>query len=724
MSSKPLISSIIIFLNAEKFLEEAIESVFAQTYDNWELLLVDDGSTDESSAIALRSAEQYPGKVHYLEHDGHQNRGMSASRNKGISHAKGEYITFLDSDDVWLPRKLEQQVTILEAQPEAAMVYGPTQYWYSWTGKPEDLKRDFEGEIGVQPDTLVKPPTLLTLFLQSRGGTLPGICSILVRRETIEQVGRFEEAFRGPYEDQVFLAKVCLKTAVFVTHECTDRYRQHPNSCCYVAIETGEYHPELPHPARQKFLNWLGQYLSEQEVKDPEIWQALQKELWPYRYPRLYYLTRLPQRFVGQSKRQLKLIGQQTLPTPIYQWLKAKRQSLEYRLPIGWVNFGNLRRVTPISREFGYDRGLPIDRYYIENFLASSAEDIQGHVLEIADATYTRSFGGDRVTTSDVLNVAEGNPEATIVGDLTCADHIPSDTFDCIILTQTLHLIYDVRSALKTLYRILKPGGVILATFPGISQIVNDEWSQEWCWSFTSLSARWLFEEFFLAANVKVATHGNVLAAISFLHGLAVEELRREELDHRDRDYEVLIAVRAVKPEVTLGDQQMLGKWNYQTRRQLAYGDDTTYEKGIAFLDGHGNIEDWGCGNAYAKLFVKQSKYIGIDGSQSKFTDKVVDLREYSSNTDCIFMRHVLEHNHGWRNVLANAISSFNKRMVLIVFTPLTDETRQIATTSDIPDISFRKEDLTQFFQQFKYTEESLETDTQYKTEHIFYIEK
>jgi ubiquinone/menaquinone biosynthesis C-methylase UbiE len=134
------------------------------------------------------------------------------------------------------------------------------------------------------------------------------------------------------------------------------------------------------------------------------------------------------------------------------------------------------------------------------------------------------------------------------VGDLTCADFIPSDTFDCVILTQTLHLIYDVRAALKTLYRILKPGGVLLATFPGISQISNDRWRESWYWAFTNLSARRLFEEIFPSANVRVEVCGNVLAAIAFLHGLAVEELRQEELEYRDPHYEVSILVRAVKP--------------------------------------------------------------------------------------------------------------------------------------------------------------------------------
>jgi glycosyltransferase involved in cell wall biosynthesis len=549
MNSKPVVSIIMIFLNAEKFIQEAIESVFAQTYNSWELLLVDDGSTDESTDIALWHAKQNPERVRYFEHDGHQNRGMSASRNLGITRAVGEYIAFLDADDVWLPHKLEQQVAILSSQPEAAMVYGATEMWYSWTGKPEDLRRDFRRKLGVQPDTLVRPPTLLSLFLRNEAQT-PGTCSVLVRSEVIEHVGGFEEAFRGMFEDQVFFAKVCLREPVFVASECWDRYRQRADSTCAVAHATAQYHSERPNPAQLTFLNWLKQYLAEQGLRETELWKAVRQAFWPYRHPILSRLLE-PQYLITQVKGLVKRVARRTLPVRIRRWLWAQWRGHQYCPPVGRVRFGSLRRLTPISRAFGFDRGLPIDRYYVEGFLSRYADDIGGRVLEIGDNSYTRTFGGNRVTTSDVLHVVEGNPQATIVADLTCADHIPSDAFDCVILTQTLHLIYDVRAALKTLYRVLKPGGVVLATFPGISQISHDEWGASWCWGFTTLSARRLFEETFPPANVKVDACGNVLVAIAFLQGLATEELRRDELDHEDAGYEVVITVRAMKPEAT-----------------------------------------------------------------------------------------------------------------------------------------------------------------------------
>jgi hypothetical protein len=208
---------------------------------------------------------------------------------------------------------------------------------------------------------------------------------------------------------------------------------------------------------------------------------------------------------------------------------------------------GGLRRLAPISRQWGFDRGLPIDRYYIEAFLDRQATDIRGRVLEVEDNVYTRRFGGDRVTTSDVLHVTRGNPRATLVADLAYAPHLSSDVFDAIILTQTLHLIFDTRAALQTLHRILKPGGVLLATFPGLSKVSRDEWSDSWFWAFTTASAQRLFAEVFGAEQIHVATFGNVLSAVAFLHGLAAEELHQEELDHGDPEYQLLIAVRGVK---------------------------------------------------------------------------------------------------------------------------------------------------------------------------------
>lgn len=216
---------------------------------------------------------------------------------------------------------------------------------------------------------------------------------------------------------------------------------------------------------------------------------------------------------------------------------------------VGRMRFGNLRRTRPVSDMWGFDRGRVIDRYYIERFLSQHASDIHGHVLEIANDYYTRQFGGVAVTKVDVLHVTDRLPKVTIIADLTSADVIPADTFDCIVLTQTLQFIYDTRAVIRTLHRILKPGGSVLATCGGITKVSAEDMGR-WgdYWRFTSLSVRRLFEESFPADRVTVQSYGNVLSATAFLYGLAADELTASELDTCDSDFEVTIGVRAVKP--------------------------------------------------------------------------------------------------------------------------------------------------------------------------------
>lgn len=215
--------------------------------------------------------------------------------------------------------------------------------------------------------------------------------------------------------------------------------------------------------------------------------------------------------------------------------------------PVGAVDWGDLKRLEPISRQFGGDRGTPLDRYYVEAFLSRHAADIRGRVLEIGEPLYTRRFGGDRVMESAVLDVASSNPNATYVADLTDCPQVPSDAFDCLILTQTLHMIYDVRAVLRTAHRILAPGGVVLATAPGISQIDILSHDQ-WFWHLTPRCAMLLFGEAFPPDAVQVEPHGNVLAAVAFLQGLALEEVDARDLDVLDPLYPVLTGIRAVKP--------------------------------------------------------------------------------------------------------------------------------------------------------------------------------
>ena len=274
--TKPLVSVIIIFLNAADFLEEAVESVLAQTYDHWELFLVDDGSGDMSTQIAQEYADLHPGRILYLEHTEHANLGKGTSRNLGILHAQGQYIAFLDADDIWLPHKLEQQVVILNRYPEAGMLYGDTLYWYSWTGKSEDASKDFIPKLGVKTNTLIYPPSLLPLYLRGRAA-VPCTCSIMVRRRIAQELNGFDvtcDGIRDFYEDQAFYAKICLETPTVVMETCWDKYRQHSDR------SSNDRTAHREHLARKSFLNWLDEYLTQRGVEDPDLRLAIRKEVW------------------------------------------------------------------------------------------------------------------------------------------------------------------------------------------------------------------------------------------------------------------------------------------------------------------------------------------------------------------------------------------------------------------------------------------------------------
>lgn len=208
---------------------------------------------------------------------------------------------------------------------------------------------------------------------------------------------------------------------------------------------------------------------------------------------------------------------------------------------------GDLGSTRPVSRRFGYDRGTPIDRFYIEQFLSRCSTDIAGRVLEVGDSRYSKRFGSG-ITRQDVLHIHQ-HPAATIVADLAQPNSLPERAFDCIIVTQTLQLIYDMHAAVGQLHRALRPGGAVLATVPGISSAAGGEWADSWCWSFTGSSAARLFGEFFPPDAVEASVHGNVYAATCFLQGLAVEEIDLELLDQVDSTYPVIVTVRARRSE-------------------------------------------------------------------------------------------------------------------------------------------------------------------------------
>jgi len=339
-SEKPLVSCIIIFLDGEDYIEEAIDSVLAQSYSNWELILVDDGSTDSATAIAKRFAAEQPGRITYTQHPDHENRGMSASRNAGLQRATGHYVAFLDADDIWLPGRLERHVSVLNDHPDVAMTIAPTMLWSSWNKKnlPKSrpwLAADIETELGLPTGRALAPPYLATACLSSHGACVPGICSLTIRRDALLEVEGSEDAFRTLYEDQVLLFKILLNFPVIVINDILDYYRQHESSACGQAGRTsgdGE--------ARPRFLQWLQEYMIDMGAKDTDLWSAFRGEMWKYDNPKAYRLVNLPNSIVDTWNIETRYAVIWLLTPKVYQRLRRL-------FGLSVVDFGEARRATP-----------------------------------------------------------------------------------------------------------------------------------------------------------------------------------------------------------------------------------------------------------------------------------------------------------------------------------------------------------------------------------------
>lgn len=295
----PIVSVVIPFYNAEHFIAEAIESVLAQEYSGWELLLVDDGSRDSSRVIVEKYCQVYPDRIRCLDHDQHCNLGQAPSRNLAVKVARGEYIAFLDADDVWFPSKLNEQVDILESHPEAGMVYGPGLVWYSWTGKIEDGSRDFLTTPPVPANEVVMPPALALRCYPLGQGFGPDPSSVMLRRDLFDRVGGFDEQFSRLYDDQALFVKIYLSTPVFVSSSCWHKYRRHPDSCC-AQMREGY------HSTRLRFLLWLSQYWLDSGVSNPALWKVWNRAIWPYRHPDLYRSTKALMNVVARMKGLLR----------------------------------------------------------------------------------------------------------------------------------------------------------------------------------------------------------------------------------------------------------------------------------------------------------------------------------------------------------------------------------------------------------------------------------
>jgi glycosyltransferase involved in cell wall biosynthesis len=520
-SSSPLLSIVITTYNHARFLSEAIESALAQTVPPGEVIVVDDGSTDDPRSVVSR----YP-QVQLIRQP---NQGLAAARNTGWLAARGRYVVFLDADDRLLPEALASNLRRFDEKPECAFVCGS--YCYI-----DELGR----HLSSPPPNLIGDDAYESFL---KGNCIAMHATVMYLRECLEEVGGFD-ARLACCEDYELYLRLARRHRVAAGDDRIAEYRRHGSNMSLnfprmLDMMLGVMHRQLPHvdgnakwrrALKTGIRDWKSTYADVQISQTLTVARASGLGQIPWRATaRVFGLA--PAAFV-------RVIGRRILKALRSRLRPVRRKS---------VRFGDLRRLHPISPNFGFDRGKPVDRRYIEDFLTRNAKDIKGRVLEIGDNAYTMQYGGARVTRSDVLHIDESNPRATLVGDLAEGDRLPSQAFDCIVLTQTLQFVFDVHKAVVTLHRMLKPEGVLLLTVPGVTSIDRGEWGASWYWSLSPVALSRLLGGKFGEANISVTTYGNVLAAVGFLHGLAESELRPTELDAHDPQYPVIVAARAVK---------------------------------------------------------------------------------------------------------------------------------------------------------------------------------
>jgi glycosyltransferase involved in cell wall biosynthesis len=545
-SKKTIVSVIIPCYNHGYYLPKAIESVLNQTYQNFEIIVIDDGSTDDTKEACL----MYPSAKYFYQ----VNAGLSAARNSGVKYSSGDYLVFLDADDWLLETALESNLDLLIKKNEIAFVSGGHELYY----EPEDKTWLVQKEVDKET------------YLKLLEGNFIGMHATVLYQRWVFDTFKFDTSL--PYcEDYDLYLQITRQHPVIHHTGLIAVYRLHDNNMSsnysrmmkYALLVLSNQEKNLITSAeKESFLIGIAFWKSYYSKK---IYDHLCAQLYSTLYnfnkeeieclktnsPMLYekFNTKKNQfpkdRIVLMAKNAVK---NKLIHTKIFESIKKlyKKQIVDSPT-IGKINLGDIDRTTPFSTQFGYDRGGPLDRYYIENFLNENSFHIKGGALEIGDNEYTLKYGGDKHIKSDILHIDDTNEKATYVGDLSNAPHLPSESFDCIILTQTLQFIYDYKGAIETCFRVLKPGGTLLLTVPGISHIAQDQWSKYWLWSFTDAALQRIMQEHFSEDNITIKTYGNVLVASAFLYGMGLPELKKEQLDYHDPHYQVIITVKAIK---------------------------------------------------------------------------------------------------------------------------------------------------------------------------------
>jgi glycosyltransferase involved in cell wall biosynthesis/SAM-dependent methyltransferase len=526
----PTVAVVITTFNHARFLGEAIDSVLAQTRPVDHIIVVDDGSTDDPHQVV----SGYPGVTFIRQ----TNQGLSAARNTGLKAAGDDYVLFLDADDRLTPLAVETHLRSFAEKPQAVFAYGAYRFI------------DAEGH-----ETVLVPLQDISLdpFGSLLGGNRIGMhATVLYRRQALVDAKGFDTALKAAEDYDTYL-RISRASEVAVADEIVAEYRRHganmslnaPFMLDAVLKVLGRYKP--PVDEDEALALWTA---GTRQWSEFYVGQSVYRIRDAFGSDRFWAACRQSAGLIATHPLAAARWGAATLTDKVKPALRPLRKRLRAILAgpsgIGRVRMGQLRRTTPINDNFGYNRGKPVDRHYVEQFLATHCADIAGDVLEIGDSSYTRRYGGSAVSRAFVFNRYRG-AGTDFVGDIAGEHDLPEASFDCIVLTQTLHLVYEMPKAVNTLWRALRPGGVLLVTVPWVTPIDRREWGSSWYWSLTPAALRRLLSDAFGEGAVQVESYGNTLVATAFLYGLAEHEVSQAEYDAHDPYCPVIVAGRAVK---------------------------------------------------------------------------------------------------------------------------------------------------------------------------------
>jgi hypothetical protein len=549
----PLVSVIISIYNGKRFLEESIESVLQQTFQDYELLLCDDGSTDGSTEIAKKYAKAYPEKIRYLNHPGHANLGQFSTRIFGAKHASAPIIAPLDHDDLWDHDYLERHLSIWKSVESEGVYlsYGPYLHWFY---ENPDRSGDFVQPMPQGSPTVYPPGELLELFLSNDYAVTPLPSCSFIRKEVFGQLGRFEEVVRESlgFEDQFLWWFVVAQWPVAVHNNVWVRWRQHQGS--YLASHGSGQKARNEH---LKFLRSICDFLLEVVPDHPLIKQGTLR-------------TRIDDLSKPLSTGdRLREVIREIFPARIYAKFRnlyhsARRLILHFpSLPVVRMLRGlRMLRLHPLRD--GKQYGTPIVRYYWDRYLSIHQNDIRGRCLEIGSTNTIRKYGSKSLVQADAIDITKHSNEITVVADLSRADNVPSDTYDCFVNQFSTAFIYDIESALYHSVRILRPSGVLLVNFPcldyyfpkGLDMFTGPPIYMYW-W-YTPIMVENLLRRIGLTEkDFQLDIYGNLFSRIAYQINMPVEELTRKELDFRDTGHPLLICARILKPNYWKADKPL-----------------------------------------------------------------------------------------------------------------------------------------------------------------------